>query len=132
MVLVVEDNEDLRQYVRGHLQAQYNVIESPDGEKGWEMALETLPDLIISDWMMPGMSGVELCRRIKADERTNHISFILLTALATNEAKLRGLETGADEYLTKPFDAYELMIRVQNLMAARQRIRERFGLELRL
>ncbi len=132
LLLIVEDNADLRQYIRGHLEAQYRVLESDNGLTGWEMTLAHLPDLLISDWMMPGLSGVELLERVKTDERTSHIPFILLTALATREGKLTGLATGADEYLTKPFDARELGLRVRNLIETRRKLRERFGRELRI
>ncbi len=132
LLLVVEDNADLRAYLRGHLEDKYRVLESENGVTGWDLALEHLPDLLISDWMMPGMNGVQLLERIKADERTSHIPFILLTALATDEGKLTGLETGADEYLTKPFDARELELRIRNIMETRRRLRERFAREVRL
>jgi signal transduction histidine kinase/DNA-binding response OmpR family regulator/ligand-binding sensor domain-containing protein len=132
ILLIVEDNEDLRAYIRGHLEENYRVLESENGLRGWETALSALPDLIISDWMMPEMSGIDLCHRIKSDERTSHIPFILLTALATREGKLTGLETGADDYLTKPFDAHELNVRVRNLIDNRRKLRERFGRELRI
>ncbi|MBD0256746.1 MAG: response regulator, partial [Cytophagales bacterium] len=132
LLLVVEDNADLRGYIRGHLEDKYRVMESENGIAGWEMALEHLPDLLISDWMMPGMNGVQLLERVKADERTSHIPFVLLTALATDEGKLTGLATGADEYLTKPFDARELELRIRNLIETRRRLRERFAREVRL
>jgi DNA-binding response OmpR family regulator len=132
LLLIVEDNADLRGYIRGHLEDKYRVLESENGVTGWDMALEHLPDLLISDWMMPGLNGVQLLGRVKADERTSHIPFILLTALATDEGKLTGLETGADEYLTKPFDARELELRVRNLIETRRRLRERFTREVRL
>jgi signal transduction histidine kinase/DNA-binding response OmpR family regulator len=132
LLLMVEDNADLRQYIRGHLEAQYRVLESDNGLTGWEMTLAHLPDVLISDWMMPGLSGVELLERVKNDERTSHIPFVLLTALATQEGKLTGLATGADEYLTKPFDARELQLRVRNIIETRRKLRERFGRELRI
>jgi signal transduction histidine kinase/AraC-like DNA-binding protein len=130
VVLVVEDNRDMRNYIRQHLQEQYQVIESEDGKKGLDKAFEAMPDLIISDWMMPGMNGIDLCTHLKADTRTSHIPFILLTALATDEGRLKGLETGVDDYLTKPFDSRELNLRIRNLIESRRKLRERFSREL--
>ncbi|MFD1142857.1 tetratricopeptide repeat protein [Larkinella insperata] len=131
-LLIVEDNDDLRMFIRNQLGRHYRVLERENGARGLEAALELSPDLIISDWMMPEMDGAELCRRIKTDERTSHIPMIMLTALATQDNKLTGLETGADDYLTKPFDSRELLVRVQNLIESRRKLRERFGRELRI
>ncbi|MGV3560912.1 tetratricopeptide repeat protein [Larkinella arboricola] len=131
-LLIVEDNDDLRMFIRNQLRRHYRVLESENGVRGLEAAIEQAPDLIISDWMMPEMDGAELCRCIKTDERTSHIPVILLTALATQDSKLTGLETGADDYLTKPFDSRELLVRVQNLIESRRKLRERFGRELRI
>lgn len=129
-VLVVEDNEDLRKYIRTHLETQYLVLQAENGKQGLEKAIETLPDLIISDWMMPEMDGIELCARLKTDERTSHIPVILLTAMAGDDSKLKGLETGADEYLTKPFDNRELQLRIKNLVESRRQLREKYSKEL--
>ncbi|GAB3331082.1 hypothetical protein GCM10027299_36570 [Larkinella ripae] len=131
-LLIVEDNDDLRMFIRNQLRKQYRILESENGARGLETAVENVPDLIVSDWMMPEMDGVELCRRIKTDERTSHIPVIMLTALATQDNKLTGLETGADDYLTKPFDSRELLVRVQNLIENRRQLRERFSRELRI
>ncbi|WP_162339817.1 hybrid sensor histidine kinase/response regulator transcription factor [Cyclobacterium salsum] len=127
IVLVIEDNADLCHFIKNSLPAEFAVFEAEDGNIGWKKALELGPDLIISDVMMPGLDGISLCDRLKKDERTSHIAVILLTAKADMESKLAGLETGADEYLTKPFSMKELQVRVQNQIAYRQRLRERFS-----
>jgi signal transduction histidine kinase/ligand-binding sensor domain-containing protein/DNA-binding response OmpR family regulator len=132
LILVVEDNADVRGYIREHFDFKYRVIEARDGQAGLDRAIEQVPDLIISDLMMPKMDGIELCRRLKTDERTSHIPVILLTARATGESKVEGLETGADDYLTKPFNPQELQVRVKNLIEQRQKLRERFGREVKL
>jgi signal transduction histidine kinase/DNA-binding response OmpR family regulator len=132
LLLIVEDHGDLRAFIRNQMQRYYRVLESENGLQGLKAAQENLPDLIISDWMMPDMDGIEFCRQSKLDERTSHIPFILLTALSAQDNKLTGLETGADEYLTKPFDSRELIIRSQNLIESRQKLRERFGREIRI
>ena len=124
-VLVVEDNPDLRNYLMSHLHA-YNVIEAENGEEGLEKAIESLPDLIISDVMMPRMDGITLCQTLREDPRTQDIPFILLTAKAAEENKLEGLQAGADDYLYKPFSASELHVRMRNLIDQRIRLKERY------
>jgi len=126
VILIVEDNSDLREYVCDSLGHQYQILEAQDGEEGQKRAIEKVPDLIISDVMMPKIDGFELCKRLKTDERTSHIPIILLTARAGMESKIEGLETGADDYITKPFNARELLVRINNLLELRQKLRERF------
>lgn len=126
IVLVVEDHFDLRNFICEQLEVDYSVIEAEDGEKGFALAEEIIPDIIISDIMMPKMDGYQLCKEIKTNIKTNHIPVILLTAKAALEDKLEGLEIGADEYLIKPFNSDELRIRVKNLIKIRQQMREKY------
>jgi signal transduction histidine kinase/DNA-binding response OmpR family regulator len=132
VVLIIEDNEDLRYYLKRSLAENFQVAESEDGIKGLQKAYNTIPDLVVSDWMMPGMDGITLCHQLKTDERTSHIPVILLTAMAGDNAKLQGLETGADDYLTKPFDNRELIVRIKNLIENRRQMRERYSKEMLL
>jgi signal transduction histidine kinase/ligand-binding sensor domain-containing protein/DNA-binding response OmpR family regulator len=129
-ILIVEDNPDLQSYMTNYLGEGYAILAASDGKEGLGMAMDFLPDLIISDIMMPEMNGFELCKRIKTEERTSHIPVILLTARADAESKLHGLETGADDYVTKPFDVKELQVRARNLIDQRRKLRERFRKEL--
>ncbi len=132
LLLIVEDNDDVRTFIRNLMQPTYRVLECENGLQGLTAAQEHLPNLIISDWMMPDMDGIELCRRTKTDERTSHIPFILLTALSAQDKRLTGLQTGADDYLTKPFDSRELLARTQNLITNRRKLHERFSREVRI
>jgi signal transduction histidine kinase/ligand-binding sensor domain-containing protein/DNA-binding response OmpR family regulator len=126
IILVVEDNADVREYIRDSICDSYEVEEAVNGEQGLRKAEHIIPDLIISDIMMPKMDGYELTRRIRGDEKTSHIPIILLTAKSEQESKLEGLETGADDYLTKPFDIKELKIRIKNLIAVRRNLQNKF------
>jgi len=122
ILLIVEDNSDMRSFIRGHFKENYKIIESVDGQEGLELASKHIPDIIISDVMMPRMDGYQFCERIKTDERTSHIPVILLTALAGKANRMEGLETGVDDFITKPFDGEELQIRVKNLIDQRQKL----------
>ena len=126
-VLLVEDQQDVRKYIREKLSDRYNILEAKDGIEGLEMAKAEMPDLIISDVMMPKKDGFELCRELKTDNVTSHIPVILLTARAEDADKLAGLETGADAYLIKPFNSQELNIRVRKLIEVRAKMRAKFS-----
>jgi two-component system, sensor histidine kinase ChiS len=127
LILVVEDNTDVRLYIREKLEKTYRVAEARNGEEGLKMAQDEIPDLIISDVMMPKMDGYQYCRAIRADERTSHIPIIMLTARADINDKIDGLGTGVDVYLTKPFNARELQANVRNLIQQRIQLRRRFS-----
>jgi signal transduction histidine kinase/CheY-like chemotaxis protein len=124
-ILIIEDNVDLRYYIRDNMPPNYHIIEAADGAQGIELAFETIPDLVISDVMMPRKDGFEVSRVLKNDERTSHIPIILLTAKSELENKLEGLNLGADDYVTKPFDVNELVARSRNLIEIRKKLREK-------
>jgi YesN/AraC family two-component response regulator len=125
--LIAEDNDDTRSLIVSQLSHDYAVIESVNGRDALSKAQFQIPDLVISDVMMPDMDGYELSRSLKQDERTSHIPIILLTALADRDDKIEGLQTGADDYLIKPFDAKELSVRIRNLIENRKKMRETFS-----
>jgi DNA-binding response OmpR family regulator len=125
--LIVEDNRDVVEYLITCLKDEYDLLFAADGQEGLEIALQKVPDIIISDVMMPRLDGLNMCNKIKRDERTSHIPIILLTAKADIESKLAGLECGADVYLEKPFHKKELRVQLRNLAKIRQRLRERYA-----
>ena len=127
IVLIVEDNFDVRNYICEVLKTDYKVIEASDGEEGISNAIDEIPDLIITDLMMPRMDGYEFSKKIRAEENTSHIPIIMLTAKAGLDDKIEGLETGIDAYLTKPFSAKELKVRVKNLIYQRKQLRKKFS-----
>ena len=122
LMLLVEDNQELRSFLRSIFASTYRVVEASDGMEGWSKALKYLPDIIISDVMMPEKDGIEMTRELRADMTTSHIPIILLTAKTTIESKLEGLEYGADDYITKPFSATYLQARVENLLMQRKKL----------
>jgi signal transduction histidine kinase/ligand-binding sensor domain-containing protein/DNA-binding response OmpR family regulator len=131
-VLVVEDNDDLRSYLRRELGADYRIVEAADGKTGVDLARGEVPDLVVSDVMMPGLDGFELCQRLKEDLATSHVPVVLLTARAEIESRLEGLQHGADDYLAKPFDVRDLRARIANLIAIRRRLQARYSTQLQV
>ncbi|MBT1689907.1 response regulator [Fulvivirgaceae bacterium PWU37] len=130
VLLLVEDNEDFRFYLKDNLRLDYQVLEARNGREGWKKVQEQLPDLVVSDIMMPEMNGIELCRNIKTDQRVSHTPVILLTARAAEEQKLEGFQTGADDYITKPFNFEILASRIRNLIARREKFHQAFPRQL--
>lgn len=125
-VLVIDDNQDIRDYVRSVLQDEYNIIEAANGQEGILQAMKYVPDVIICDVMMPVMDGMECCRRLKTELQTSHIPVIILTAYAVDEQKIKGYECGADSYISKPFSARLLIVRLRNLIENRNRLQQFF------
>lgn len=120
VVLVVEDNDDIREYIATSFSSNYRILTATNGKEGLEQAQKYIPDIIISDIMMPEMDGIELCKLVKEDIRTSHIPVILLTAKDSIQDKEKGYESGADSYLTKPFSAKLLNSRVHNLLESQK------------
>lgn len=125
-IQIVEDNNELRDFIVQSLQNTYQILESVNGLEGWETAIEHVPDIIISDVTMPKLNGLELCVRLKAEERTNHIPVIMLTAMASDVHLVGGLEAGADVYITKPFSVQVLELSIQNLLQRRESLKEKY------
>ena len=126
-VMVVEDNHQLRKFIADILENDYAVIEASNGEDAYNSAVRNVPDLIVSDVIMPKMVGTELCARIKSNLKTSHVPIVLLTSRSSLVYKLEGLENGADDYVSKPFDVEELKLRIHNLLASSKRVRDKFS-----
>jgi DNA-binding response OmpR family regulator len=127
IVLIIDDNSDIRSYAKIILQGKYSVIEAKDGDEGFKMAVRYIPDIIISDVMMPKMDGIELCRKLKSELSTSHIPVILLTACSLDEQRIVGFQSGADDYIAKPFNSDVLEVRIANLIESRKRLKELSG-----
>ena len=125
-LLLVEDNDDFREYLASRLRDQYFVVEAHDGKEGLDTAFKVIPDMIISDVMMPHIDGIAMSHQLKSDIRTSHIPLILLTAKSGEESKLEGLKAGADDYITKPFNLDILLVKIHNLVEARNQNRKLF------
>lgn len=126
LILLVEDNEDVLAYLSSFLGNDYQIATAKNGQEGMDKAFELIPDLIVSDVMMPQKDGFELCETLKKDERSSHIPVILLTAKADVKSKIEGLSFGADAYLEKPFQKEELLVRIEQLIALRYKLQQRF------
>jgi len=127
ILLIVEDHEEIRSLIRNEFSEKFQVFEAENGKIGLESALETIPDLIITDLMMPVMDGYTLCKNLKTDQKTSHVPVIMLTAKTTKMAQILGIENGADDYIVKPFDIDLLRSKAHNLVAQRKHLREKFG-----
>jgi len=127
LLLIIDDNADIRAYVRSIFEKEYQILEAADGQEGLDIAIQTSPNIVICDLMMPHMDGFEFCRHLKSDERSSHIPVVMLTAKATLEDRIEGFELGADEYLTKPFNKAELQSRVKNLLQKQEKLRHYFS-----
>jgi signal transduction histidine kinase/CheY-like chemotaxis protein/AraC-like DNA-binding protein/ligand-binding sensor domain-containing protein len=130
LILIVEDNKELLAFIAGALATNYRVLTAENGEEGLKTAREELPDIIVSDVMMPEMDGYELCRLIKSDIKTSHIAFIILTAKASHDSVIEGLMHSADDYITKPFHIDELQLRVRNILDHQEKIRQHHHAQL--
>lgn len=130
IMLIVEDNPDVRYFIRSHFETNYSVYEAKNGREGLEMATKLIPDMIISDILMPDTDGYEFCRRIRKDERTSHIPLLLLTALHSKEHEIEGLSCGADDYVTKPFDITVLQTKIENILSLRKALKEKYTREI--
>jgi YesN/AraC family two-component response regulator len=126
LVLIVEDHDDLVQYLTACLSGKYRLTIAKNGKEGLDSAVKNIPDIIVSDVMMPVMDGLEMVKKLKSDFRTSHIPIILLTAKADIESRLSGLEKGADAYLAKPFHNPELEVRIRKLIQSRRMLHERY------
>jgi ligand-binding sensor domain-containing protein/signal transduction histidine kinase/DNA-binding response OmpR family regulator len=131
-ILLVEDNEEFRDYLADHLKQHYQIIEAANGKEGWQKALSAHPHLVVSDISMPEMNGIDLSRKIKADKRTTHIPVILLTAMTGEEDQLKGLRSGASDYLTKPFNFQILHTKIENLLLLNKKLKATYSKQIQL
>jgi DNA-binding response OmpR family regulator len=132
VVLIVEDNEDFRFYLKDNLKEQYQILEAVDGKDGWQKALSGHPQLIVSDISMPNMNGIELSKKIKADKRTSHIPVILLTALVGEEDQIKGLDSGANDYLTKPYNFEILNAKIKNTLVLNRTLKDAYSKQIQI
>ncbi len=130
LLLFVDDNSDIRRFIKEGFENDFRIIEAEDGEKAYEIAISSLPDIIVSDVMMPNMSGIELCEILKTNSLTSHIPIVLLTAKSTADDQLLGLQTGADAYISKPFKIDILRTQLLNIYLQRERLKQRFRQEV--
>lgn len=126
LLLLVEDNRDMRAYIKGMLQDTYDVVEAANGRQGYDLARKLVPDFILSDLMMPECSGNDFCRLVRNDRQLCHIPFVLLTANSSEEAQVESFENGADGYLTKPFGQRVLITYIHSILANRKLVQQRF------
>ena len=127
IILLIEDNADIRKFITEQLEDQYKILTASNGKEGIEYAQKYVPDLIITDVMMPEMDGITMVKILRKDEMTNHIPIIMLTGKVTQEDKMEGLEAGIDAYLTKPFSVSELELRISNLISQREQLRLKYS-----
>src|SRR5690606_18488471 len=126
-VLIVEDEDEIREFIASLFRQEYRVLLASNGKEGFDRAIETMPEVVITDVMMPEMNGMELCRLLKTNVMTSHIPVLMLTALADETHELASYENGADTYLTKPFHSIILQLKIKNLLAYQQRLRQRYS-----
>ena len=126
LILLVEDDIEILNFLDEELSSEYKVLKAKNGDEGWKLIFERIPDLVVSDIIMPGINGLELCKKIKRTLETNHIPVILLTAKTLVEHEIQGLETGADDYIHKPFHPRLLKLKIKRIIEAKEAIKERF------
>jgi len=126
-LLIIEDNNDLRKFIGDSLKEKFNILEAENGKTGINIAFTMMPDLIVTDIMMPDLDGIQLCNKLKNDERTSHIPVIMLTAKATTDDRVAGLRSGADDYIIKPFNMSELIVRISNLLVLREKLKLKYN-----
>ena len=131
-LLVVDDNADMRTFIREHFKYEFTILEAENGKIGFDLAVKYIPEMVLSDVIMPVMDGQELCRKLKKDERTSHIPIVLLTAANSKESEMSGLIAGADDYITKPFDLSILNVKIDNLLLLRNKLREKLKTDILL